>query len=108
MSVTVGSYSIDAVNDSGRAHSKAAGQIVANVLANDWFAGLRATTSNVVLSQVSSTSANIRLDVSVGSVDLRQKTDSGLYTLVYRICEIGNASNCDQATVRIDLSGGGV
>ena len=31
----------------------------------------------------------------------------GMYALVYRICEIGNASNCDQATVSIDLSGGG-
>lgn len=108
VSVTVGSYPIDAVNDSGRAYSKAAGQIVANVLANDWFAGLRATTSNVTLSQVSSTSVNIRLDVTDGSVDLKQRTDSGWYTLVYRICEIGNPANCDQATVSIDLSGGGI
>jgi hypothetical protein len=40
-------------------------------------------------------------------VNLLRRTDSGFYYLVYRICEIANAGNCDQATVTIDLSGGG-
>jgi len=58
---------------------------------------------------VSLTPANnkIKLDLSDGSVDVLGKTESGLYLLVYKICEIGNPTNCDQATVTLDLSGGG-
>jgi hypothetical protein len=33
------------------------------------------------------------------------KTDSGLYALVYEICEIAMPTNCGRATVQIDLSG---
>jgi hypothetical protein len=109
VTATVGSYPIDAVNDSTRASSKPASAvtILPSVLANDWFAGARATTAKVRLTQVSSGSPNIVLDTSTGAVRLLRKTDSGPYSLVYRICEIGNATNCDQATVAIDLSGSG-
>jgi hypothetical protein len=34
-------------------------------------------------------------------------TASGNHALVYRICEVGNLTNCDQATVTIYLSGSG-
>ena len=47
----------------------------------------------------------IRLDLASGSVSVLGKTTSGLYSLVYRICEIGNPANCDQAAVSINLSG---
>jgi large repetitive protein len=109
VTVTVRDYPIDAVNDSTRAYSKppSAVTILANVLANDWYAGVRATTSSVRLTQVSSGSPNIVLDTATGAVRLLRKTDSGPYSLVYRICAIANAANCDQATVSIDLSGGG-
>lgn len=107
VTVTVTPYVIDAVNDSVRAYSKPAYAvtILASVLANDWFGGLRATTASVSLTQVSSGSPNLVLDKNTGAVRLLRKTDSGLYYLVYRICEIGNAANCDEATVTIDLSG---
>jgi hypothetical protein len=57
---------------------------------------------------VSLTPANdkIRLDLSDGSVDVLGKTSSGLYSLVYEICEIENPTNCDRATVTVALSGG--
>jgi len=47
----------------------------------------------------------VTLDVSDGSVDVTGKTDSGLVTLTYQICEIDNASNCARGTVSVDLSG---
>lgn len=107
VTVTVTPYLIDAVNDSVRAYSKptTAVTILSSVLTNDVFGGQRATTSTVSLTQISSGSPNIVLDSATGAVRLLRKTDSGLYYLVYRICEIGNAANCDQATVTIDLSG---
>ena len=105
--VTVKPYLIDAVNDQGRGSSKTGGTVIASVLANDSFAGGRATVANVSLSLVSLSPATqgITLDLSDGSVDVAPKTNSGTYTLIYKICEITSPTNCDQATVTIDLSG---
>ena len=105
--VTVKPNDILAVNDQVRASSKTGGTVIASVLSNDWFAGSRATTAKVLLSLVSLTPASkgISLDLSDGSVDVLPKTDSGLYRLVYQICEIASLTNCSQATASIDLSG---
>lgn len=107
VSVSVTPYLIDAVNDSARGSSKVPNTPLASVLWNDTLGGVRATTATVKISLVSLTPANskIRLDVSDGSVDVLGKTESGYYALVYRICEIASPSNCDQATVSLDLSG---
>lgn len=107
VSVTVSPYLIDAVNDSARGSSKVANTPLASVLWNDTLGGVRATTSTVSLSLVSLTPASnkIRLDLTDGSVDVVGKTDSGYYSLVYRICELGNPLNCDEATVSLDLTG---
>jgi hypothetical protein len=63
----------------------------------------------VKLSLVSLSPPNrdIKLDLTDGSVSVLRKTQSGLYTLVYQICEITSPSNCAQATVTLDLSGSG-
>jgi YVTN family beta-propeller protein len=108
VTVTVNPYVINAVNDYARASSKTAGTALASVLANDFLGNVRATTANVRLSFVSLTPANskIALDVSDGSVDVLGKTESGVYLLVYEICEIASPTNCDRATVTLDLSGG--
>lgn len=107
VAITVAPYIIDAVNDSARGSSKVVNTPLASVLSNDTLGGVRATTSTVSLSLVSLTPASnkIRLDLTDGSVDVLGKTESGYYSLVYRICEIGNPTNCDQATVALDLSG---
>jgi len=77
------------------------------VLANDSIGGVRATTANVRLSQVSLSPDNksIRLDVGDGSVDVLGKTSSGTYLLTYQVCEIAMPVNCARANVTIDLSG---
>ena len=107
VTVTVNAYLIVAVNDAGRGSSKVANTPIASVLTNDTLGGAPATTSSVVLSRVSLTpaSSKIRLDLTDGSVDVLGKTTSGLYALVYRICERASPTNCAQATATIDLSG---
>lgn len=107
VTVTVTGYVIRAVNDSARGSSKVANTPLASVLTNDTLGSVRATTTNVILSFVSLTPANskVRLDLTDGSVDVLGKTSSGLYALVYRICERADPANCAQATVSLDLSG---
>jgi hypothetical protein len=109
VTVSVQPYAVRAVNDQARASSKTPGTAIASVLANDWLGSVRATTANVKLSLVSLSPPNkdIRLDLTRGSVDVLRKTQSGLHTLVYQICEIASPSNCAQATVTLDLSGSG-
>jgi len=105
--VAVRANVVDAVNDSARGSSKTGGTIVASVLNNDTVNGARATTATVSLSLVSLTPSakGITLDTTTGAVVVAPKTSSGTYALVYRICEIASPTNCDQATVAIDLSG---
>jgi YVTN family beta-propeller protein len=107
VTVTVGEYLIDAVNDSARASSKVAGVVLANVLANDRLGSGAATLANVTLSLVSLTPANpkIVLETNTGAIRLLGRTESGLYQLVYRICETASPGNCDSATASLDLSG---
>ena len=82
---------------------------LASVLSNDFLGNVRATKTNVKLSSgvADAGQQQDQLDLTDGSVDVLGKTNSGLYLLVYEICEIGNLTNCDRATVTIDLSGGG-
>ena len=107
VTVTVLPRPIVANADSARVSSKVASTAIANVLANDRLNGAPATLSNVTLKFISLTPANskIRLDLTDGSVDVLGKTDSGLYLLVYEICEIAMPTNCARATVRLDLTG---
>ena len=106
-SILVRNYSILAVDESARVSSKTGGTAIANVLANDIFNGDRATNATVQLSQVSAPIKGITLNLATGAVTVAPKTPSGLYNLVYRICEIASPANCDDATVTLDLSGGG-
>jgi hypothetical protein len=106
-SIVVRNFVINAVNESARISSKTGGTAIANVLANDTLEGLRATTAIVQLSQVSLPIRGITLNLSTGAVSVAPKTASGTYSLVYRICETAGPTNCDEATVTLDLSGGG-
>ena len=105
--ITVRNYAINAVNDSARASSKIGSTAIASVLANDTFNGARATTATVQLSQVSPPVKGITINLSTGAVSVAPKTSSGLYNIVYSICEIASPTNCPSATVILDLSGSG-
>jgi YVTN family beta-propeller protein len=107
VTVTVQHLLIAAANDYASGSSKVANTALASVLTNDRLGNAPATPATVRLSFVSLTPANslIRLDISDGSVDVLGKTSSGLYALVYEICEVAMPGNCARGTVRIDLSG---
>ena len=102
--VTVQKYVIDAVDDYVRASSKVANSPI-NVLTNDRFNGGVATTAKVKLSLVSVSVSGITLNTATGLVSIAAKTQSGFQTMVYKICEINDPTNCDTATATIDLSG---
>jgi YVTN family beta-propeller protein len=106
--VTVSPYVVSAVGESARASSKNAGTAIRNVLSNDSIGGAPATLANVKLSLVSVSPANNRIVLDPdGSVDILSKAPSGLFSLVYQICEIESPTNCARATAKIDLSGSG-
>jgi YVTN family beta-propeller protein len=94
-------YVIDAVDDSATA--PAGRTALATVLANDTLGGARATSANVKLSSVSSTHAGVTLNVATGSVAVAVGTPLGTYSLVYRICELADPLNCDQASVTVTV-----
>ena len=93
-------YVINAVDDSATAFPGTTA--LTNVLANDTLGGTIAKRTTVKLS-VSSTVAGITLNVTSGSVSVAPGTPIGTHSLVYRICEIADPLNCDDATVRITV-----
>ena len=101
--VTVPPYVVKAVNDTGSISPAVGGSAIASVLSNDTVGSARATTANVTVVQISSTSGGVTLDPSDGSVDVAIGTANGTYSLLYRICEIANPSNCDQATATVTV-----
>jgi hypothetical protein len=94
---------IFAYDDAGTLPSPDGGTAVANVLANDWIAGVRATVANVSLSQESASVEGITLDTADGSVDVARGTLAGTHTLIYWICDSANPASCDDATVTVTV-----
>lgn len=92
------------INDTGTSLNGIASTAVANVLANDTYNSLQATTSNVNLSFVSATHAGITLDSATGAVNVNATVPVGNYTLIYQICDPGNSLNCRTATVSITVN----
>ncbi|HJY76261.1 MAG TPA: hypothetical protein VKE95_06480 [Burkholderiales bacterium] len=101
--VTVPPYVVNAVNDQGTASPSTGGVAVASVLANDVLGSGLATTANVTLTQQSSTDPGVTLDPATGSVNVAQGTPTGTQTLLYQMCETANPTNCDQATVTVNV-----
>ncbi len=75
-----------------------------NILSNDTLGGGAATTSNVVITQMSTTNPSVNINTSTGAVVVATGTTVGSYTIVYQICEIGNLTNCDTANVSISIT----
>ena len=106
VAVTVDPYVVMAVADQATASSKRPSIAIASVLTNDTIGGVQATLSNVTLSMVSMTPSNSKIRLNGdGSVEVLGKTTSGLYKIVYQICESGAPTNCSRTTVSLDLSG---
>jgi uncharacterized repeat protein (TIGR01451 family) len=76
-----------------------------SVLANDYYMGITANTSNVIVSPLSVPS-NFSLNAN-GTVNVLPGTAPGTYTLTYTICTVQNPSSCSTATVTIVVANEG-
>src|SRR5262249_34534966 len=94
---------VHAYPDRGEVASPDGGTAIASVLANDWVNGVHATTANVTLSQISSSSPKVSLGAN-GSVVVAAGVSAGAHSLVYQICDIGNGSHCDASTATITVN----
>lgn len=75
-----------------------------SVLVNDTMVGGPATNLNVTLTQQSTSNSGVTLNTSTGLVQVAPGTPAGVYTLVYSICDISDAANCDNATVTVTVN----
>ena len=81
-----------------------AGGTTASVLANDTVNGQAATTTNVILSQVSTSNQNVVLNAD-GTITVAPNTPIGTYTIVYKITDTENPNNSQQATATVEVTG---
>ncbi len=75
-----------------------------NILTNDSVNGVPATISNVQIAQVSSTNPNVNINTSNGAVVVSTVVPVGTYTIVYRICQLSNITNCSTANITIIIT----
>jgi uncharacterized repeat protein (TIGR01451 family) len=104
VTVPVEAPEIDAIDDIGTPLNGFAGGVaVPDVLVNDLLNGGLVNPDEVALVQISTTHPGVTLDPLTGGVLVAAGTPAGNYELVYEICEILNPSNCDQATVFVEV-----
>lgn len=101
----VNSYQIVANNDYATIDYFFYGTAIANVLVNDSLNNKMATLSQVEISVIEPFNhQNIRLDINTGEIIINGTLPVGTYQLNYRICEIEQPSNCDDAFIIIHIT----
>ncbi len=93
---------IDAIDDFGSANGLTGGTAVINILSNDLLNGSPVDPTKVTLTFLSSTSPKVTINGY--NVVVAPLTPNGTYQLFYRICEIANPDNCDDAIVTVLVS----
>ncbi|WP_281633130.1 gliding motility-associated C-terminal domain-containing protein [Flavobacterium luteolum] len=101
--IVVGNAVIDAVDDDFGAETINGkdGGTTQNVLANDTLNGAPVKLSDVELTEVK-VPAGLKLNPD-GTITVAPNTSGGTYEVVYSICEKLNLSNCDTATVIVEV-----
>jgi gliding motility-associated-like protein len=109
--IRVGAAPIKAVNDTFGPVNGHTGGTVDNILDNDILNGAATTvgTANgeVIIHEVHAATplrpgANVPvLDTSTGAITVPARTPEGEYQITYRICEVLNPTNCDDAIVTV-------
>lgn len=104
--ITVNIYATQPIanDDTGTILGTGGGTAIADVLANDDYGNFPPTTSEVTLTQISTTNPGVQLNITTGAVNVAPGTPSGLYSLVYQICDPVNTTICDTATVSITVT----
>ncbi|RYD95586.1 MAG: DUF11 domain-containing protein, partial [Sphingobacteriales bacterium] len=91
-------------DDTGTSVNSYAGGIsVPNVLTNDKLNNLAVTASQVIISAVGTMPAGIVLNTTTGAVSVNPGTPVGTYNFTYKICEVANLTNCDDAVVTLEV-----
>ncbi|WP_309640460.1 T9SS type A sorting domain-containing protein [Flavobacterium sp.] len=93
---------INALDDAFPGIYSAFGSNTASVLLNDSINGIPVTPTDVLVSLVSTTSANLFLNSS-GTITVAPGTPAGTYTLTYQICEVLSFINCDVAVATVQV-----
>ncbi|KAF1695518.1 hypothetical protein CSC65_07095 [Pseudoxanthomonas daejeonensis] len=104
VTVSVGAAVIDAADDAGSALAGTASVAVASVLANDTLDAAPATLAGVSLALVSTSDPAVTLDTVSGAVQVAASATAGAQVLAYRLCEVLNPGNCDDATATITVN----
>ena len=96
---------VEAEDDNGTvADSSLGDSLVLNVLANDTIDGSSPAAFDLSLAAGSSLPSGLIFDTSTGDVEVLQGTFSGAFNFDYELCQQGLPSNCDIATVTINVT----
>ncbi len=97
---------ITASDDSGSVANSSLGFTpVLNILDNDSIDGTAPPTSfDLSISTGSTLPPQLSFNPNTGAVGVVQNAPSGIYVFDYDLCEAGDPSNCETATVTIDVS----
>src|SRR5690606_7129069 len=101
--IVVTAATIDARNDnflSTPINGKTGGQTPTSVLDNDLLDGKLVEPSDVVLTPLVAGHTGLTMNAD-GTITVAPSTPLGTYTYTYRICEVLNPTNCDEATATV-------
>jgi len=83
----------------------AGGTAIPNVLTNDTLNGVAVVPGAVIISVLpGAVPAGLAFNTATGAVTVDAETPAGTYTFDYTICEILNPTNCDTATVTVNVA----
>jgi len=104
VTVTVNNALIVANNDVSPLQNGASGGLaIPTVLTNDSLNNLPVQANQVIISPVGTVPPQLSLNTTSGAVSVNPGTPAGTYSFTYRICEVLNPTNCDQALVTISV-----
>ena len=96
---------VEAEDDSGTvADSSLGNSAVFNVIDNDEIDGVVPTVFDLSLAAGEVLPPELTFDLASGAVEVLQDAASGNYSFQYEVCQAGLATNCDIATVSIDVT----
>ncbi|MAY61642.1 MAG: hypothetical protein CML29_05475 [Rhizobiales bacterium] len=99
--VTVEAQAIAAVDDAPPAIPSIAGGSTPSVFVNDTLGGSAVDPDDITAVMVDDDGISGLVFNTDGTFDVPPETPAGEYSVVYRICEILNPANCDDATVSL-------
>lgn len=99
VTVIIASNTITLADDHGCSTGPGGGTAVPDILANDLFNNLQATINNLTLTMLGTSNAGVAL--SGVSVTVAPWVPDGIYTLIYRACDLVQPGICDSAVVTI-------